>query len=64
MEKRDIKNNAVLAIHKKVLVHRKKISGYHRRLLAEMAMYQSKQLLVGKICLCNYNGQVGDVWRM
>lgn len=41
--------------------HWKKISGYDRRSLAEMAMYRFKPLLVGKISLRNYNGQVGEV---
>ncbi|MCR3965355.1 IS5/IS1182 family transposase, partial [Aeromonas veronii] len=37
-----------------------KISGYHRRSLAETAIYRFKQLLAGKISLRNYNGQVGE----
>ena len=38
---------------KEGLAHWKKITGYHRRSLAE--------LLAGKISLRNYNGQVGEV---
>lgn len=55
------RNEAVLVMRKERLAHRKKISGYHRRSLAEAAMYRFKQLLAGKISLRNYNGQVGDV---
>ncbi len=51
----------MLAIRKKGLAHRKKIWRYHRRSLAETAMYRFKQLLVGKVSLRNYNGQVGEV---
>lgn len=38
-----------------------KISGYHRRSLAETAMSRFKQLMAGKITLREYNGQVGEV---
>ena len=55
------RNDAVLVIRKEGLAHWKKISGYHRRSLAETAMYRFKQLLTGKISLRNYNGQVGEV---
>ncbi len=48
-------------MRKKVLVHWVKISGYHRRSLAETAMSQSKQVMAGKITLRKYNGQVGEV---
>ena len=53
-------------MRKEGLAHWKKISGYHRRSLAETAMYWFKQLLAGKISLRNYNGQVGEVmtWHM
>ena len=55
------RNEAVLVMRKEGLAHWKKILGYHRRSLAETAMYRFKQLLVGKISLRNYNGQVGEV---
>jgi hypothetical protein len=55
------RNEAVLMMRKEGLAHWKKISGYHRRSLAETAMYRFKQLLVGKISLRNYNGQVREV---
>ncbi len=55
------RNEAVLVMSKEGLAHLKKISGYHRRLLAETAMYRFKQLMAGKISLRNYNGQVGEV---
>ncbi|CAJ1780911.1 IS5 family transposase ISAs13 [Aeromonas veronii] len=55
------RNEAVQVMRKEGLVHWKKISGYHRRSLAETAMYRFKQLLAGKISLRNYNGQVGEV---
>ncbi len=55
------RNEAVLVMRKERLAHWKKISGYHRRSLAEAAMYRFKQLLAGKISLRNYNGQVGEV---
>ncbi len=55
------RNDAVLVMRKEGLAHWKKISGYHRRSLAETAMYRFKQLLAGKISLRNYNGQVGEV---
>ncbi len=45
------------------LAHWKQISGYHRRSLAETAMFRFKQLMTGKISLSSYNGQVGE-WRM
>lgn len=48
-------------MRKEGLAHWKKISGYHHRSLAEMAMYRFKQLLAGKISLRNDNGQVGEV---
>ncbi len=48
-------------MRKEGLAHWKKISGYHRRSLAETAMYRFKPLLAGKISLRNYNGQVGEV---
>lgn len=48
-------------IRKEGLVHWKKMSGYHRRSLAETAMYQFKQLMTDKISLRTYNGQVGEV---
>ncbi|WP_421264059.1 IS5 family transposase [Aeromonas veronii] len=55
------RNEAVLVMRKEGLAYWKKISGYHRRSLAETAMYRFKQLLAGKISLRNYNGQVGEV---
>ncbi len=58
------RNETVLLMRKEGLAHWKKISGYHRRSLAETAMYRLyrfKQLLAGKISLRNYNGQVGEV---
>ncbi|MGE6150440.1 IS5/IS1182 family transposase, partial [Aeromonas media] len=55
------RNEAVLVMRKEGLAHWKKISGYHRRSLAETAMYRFKQLLAGRISLRNYNGQVGEV---
>ncbi len=55
------RNEAVLVMCKEGLAHRKKISGYHSRSLAETAMYRFKLLLTGKISLRNYNGQVGEV---
>ncbi|WP_368158061.1 IS5 family transposase [Aeromonas sp. R10-2] len=55
------RNDAVLVMRKEGLAYWKKISGYHRRSLAETAMYRFKQLLAGKISLRNYNGQVREV---
>ncbi|MFM4716020.1 hypothetical protein ACEUD2_11920, partial [Aeromonas veronii] len=55
------RNEAVLVMRKEGLAHWKKMSGYHRRSLAETAMYRFKQLMTGKISLRNYNGQVGEV---
>ncbi len=55
------RHDAVLMMHKEGLAHWKKISGYHRRSLAETAMYRFKLLLTGKISLRNYNGQVREV---
>ena len=55
------RNDAVLVMRKEGLAHWMKISGYHRRSLAETAMYRFKQLLAGKVSLRNYNGQVGEV---
>lgn len=60
-EKGHPKNEVVLVMHKEGLVHRKKISEYHCRSLAETAMYRFKLLLARKISLRNYNGQVGEV---
>jgi hypothetical protein len=48
-------------MRKEGLTHRKQQSGYHRRSLAETAMYRFKQLMTGKISLRNYNGQVGEI---
>ncbi len=53
------RNEAVLVMRKKGLAHWKKISGYHRRSLAETAMYRLKQLLAGKISLRNYKRPSG-----
>ncbi|CAJ1836885.1 IS5 family transposase ISAs13 [Aeromonas veronii] len=64
MEKGHPRNETVLLMRKEGLAHWKKISGYHRRSLAETAMYRLyrfKQLLAGKISLRNYNGQVEEV---
>ncbi|MCS3458265.1 hypothetical protein M2367_000388 [Aeromonas sp. BIGb0445] len=58
-EKEHPRNEAVLVMRKEGLAYWKKISGYHRRSLAETAMSRFKQLMVGKISLRNYNGQVG-----
>ncbi|MEH8161459.1 IS5 family transposase [Aeromonas veronii] len=60
-EKGHPRNAAVLVMRKEGLAHWKKISGYHRRSLAETAMCRFKQLMVGKISLRKYNGQVGEV---
>ncbi len=60
-EKGHPRNEAVQVMRKEGLAHWKKISGYHRRSLAETAMYRFKQLLAGKISLRTYNGQVGEV---
>ncbi len=46
-------------MRKEGLVHWKKISGYHRRSLAETAMYRFKQLMMGTISLRTYNGHFG-----
>ncbi len=46
---------------KEGLAHWKKISRYYRRSQVEAAMYRFKQLLVGKVSLRKYNGQVGEV---
>jgi hypothetical protein len=48
-EEGHLRNDAVLVMCKEGLVHWKKISGYHRRSLAETAMYWFKQLLAGKV---------------
>ncbi|ASI22815.1 hypothetical protein CE456_09265 [Aeromonas salmonicida] len=48
-------------MRKEGLAHWKKISGYHRRSLAETAMFRFKQLMAGQITLRKYNGQVGEV---
>ena len=48
-------------MRKEGLAHWKQQSGYHRRSLAETAMYRFKQLMTGKISLRNYNGQVGEI---
>jgi len=37
------RNKAVLGMRKDGVAHRKKISGYHRRSLAETLMYRFKQ---------------------
>ena len=39
----------------------KKGSGYHRRSIAETAMYRFKQLITAKLSLRNYNAQVGEI---
>jgi len=36
-------------------------SGYHKRSLAETAMYRYKQLLAPKLALRAYNAQVGEI---
>lgn len=55
------RNDAVLVVRKEGWTHWKTISGCHRRSLAETAMYRFKRLMRGKISLCNYNGQVGEM---
>ncbi|KHA55303.1 transposase [Aeromonas hydrophila] len=39
----------------------KKDSGYHKRSIAETAMYRFKQLIGPKLSLRNYNTQVGEI---
>lgn len=51
MEKGHPRNDAVLVMRKKGLVHRKKILGDHRRSLAETAMSRFKQNHATKIQL-------------
>lgn len=46
---------------KEGLARWKKISGYHRHSLVEMAVYRFKQLLAGKISLRKNKGRVGEV---
>ncbi|MGL5302209.1 MAG: IS5 family transposase, partial [Aeromonas sp.] len=60
-EKGHPRNEAVSVMRKEGLAYRKQISGYHRRSLAETAMYRFKQLMAGQITLRKYNGQVGEV---
>ncbi len=55
------RNEAVQGMRKEGLAHWKKISGYHRRSLAETAMFRFKQLMAVQITLRKYNGQVGEV---
>ncbi|MGL5304081.1 MAG: transposase, partial [Aeromonas sp.] len=55
------RNEAVQVMRKEGLAHWKKISGYHRRSLAETAMFRFKQLMAGQITLRKYNAQVGEV---
>ncbi|HHQ4646031.1 TPA: IS5 family transposase, partial [Aeromonas veronii] len=55
------RNEAVQVMRKEGLAHWKKMSGYHRRSLAETAMFRFKQLMAGQITLRKYNGQVGEV---
>ncbi|KTA91655.1 hypothetical protein VO71_18130, partial [Aeromonas salmonicida subsp. smithia] len=43
------RNEAVQVMRKEGLAHWKKISGYHRRSLAETAMFRFKQLMAGQI---------------
>ena len=38
--------------------------GYHRRSLAETAMYRVKKLLGASLTLRNYNAQVGETYAM
>ncbi|MGY3896887.1 transposase, partial [Aeromonas enterica] len=45
------RNEAVLVMRKEGLTYWKQQSGYHRRSLAETAMYRFKQLMTGKISL-------------
>jgi hypothetical protein len=63
MENGTPKNGAVLVMRKERLAHWKKISGYHRRSLAETAAYRFKPLIAGIICLRTYNCQVGEVMK-
>ncbi|MND56505.1 Transposase DDE domain protein [compost metagenome] len=60
-EKGHPRNEAVLVMRKEGLAYWKRVSGYHRRSLAETAMYRFKQLMTGKLSLRKYNGQVGEV---
>ncbi|MGL5037205.1 MAG: IS5 family transposase [Aeromonas sp.] len=55
------RNEAVQVMRKEGPAHWKKISGYHRRSLAETAMFRFKQLMAGQITLRKYNAQVGEV---
>ncbi len=58
------RNEAVLVMRKEGLAHRKKISGYHRRSLAETAMYLFKQLLTGKFVCATITAKRETLWRM
>ena len=55
------RNEAVLKFDARKGWHTGKISGYHRRSLAETAMYRFKAVAGGRISLRNYNGQMGEV---
>ena len=60
-EKGHPRNEAVLVMRKEGLAHWKKISGYHRRSLAETAMYRFKQLLGGESVCVTTMAKVGEV---
>lgn len=55
------RNEAVAALKGVELKEWKKGSGYHRRSIAETAMYLFKQLIRSKLSLRNYNTQVGEI---
>ncbi len=54
------RNEAVNALKAGELKAWKKSSGYHRRSLAETAMYRYKQLISPKLSLRHYNAQVAE----
>lgn len=55
------RNEAVNALKAGELKAWKKSSGYHRRSLAETAMYRYKQLIGPKLSLRHYNARVAEV---
>ena len=56
------RNKSVEALKAGQLAAWKVSSGYHKRSLAETAMYRYKQLLAPRLTLRVYNAQVGEIF--
>ena len=58
------RNSATVALHNNSIEDWKVDNNYHKRSLAETAMYNWKQLIGEKLSFRNYNAQAGEVYAI